>query len=188
MKKVRIGTLAVGLLAAAGLMLALGSSAVGQGGDGDVKKIAELVKKGDMAGAKKAAEAYAKTNEIEDIMNLFKPANKKGIGVTGSTKGIEQELIQLGRDGVTAAKMLKMADSYTEMGYHIAALGLIAEHKAPTKDAGKMTKKAWIESTTSMVETGVKFADAAKSKSAADVKSQAVKVNNSCNSCHTIFR
>jgi len=64
---------------AAGLILALGSSAVGQGGEGDVKKIAELVKKGDYGRRqKKAAEAYAKGNEIEDIMNLFQnPPTKR---------------------------------------------------------------------------------------------------------------
>jgi len=52
--------------------------------------------------------------------------------VAGSTKGIEQELIQLGRDGVTAAKMLKMADSLYGNGLtRSPAVGLITEHKAP---------------------------------------------------------
>jgi cytochrome c556 len=178
----------VGFVVAAGLMLALGASAIGQGGEGDVKKIAALIKKGDMVGAKKAAEAAAKGIEIEDVMNLFKPAKKKGIGVTGSEQGIEQALIALGREAPTPAKMAKMAEAYEEMGYNFVAIGIITEHKFSGKDSGKMTKKAWLESTTGMVETGVKLAEAAKSKSAADVKTQAAKVNNNCNNCHTTFR
>src|SRR5437762_4237273 len=188
MLRVVIGTMVIGVAAAAGLVLALGTSAIGQGGEGDVKKIAALIKKGDMVGAKKAAAVVDKKLEIEDVMNLFKPAKKKGIGVTGSDLGIENMLLKIGREAPTAAVMAKMAEAYEEMGYNVAAVGLITEHRAPEKDMGKMTKKAWLESTTGMVETGVKLAEAAKSKSAADLKTQATKVNNNCSNCHTIFR
>jgi hypothetical protein len=188
MLKVRIGTMVFGFAAAAGLMLALGTSVIGQGGEGDVKKIAALIKKGDMVGAKKAAAAAHKGIEIEDVMNLFKPAKKKGIGVTGSDLGIENMLLKIGRDAPTAANAMKMAEAYEEMGYNIAAIGLITEHKAPEKNVGKMTKQAWLQSTTDMVETGVKLAEAAKAKNPADLKAQATKVNNNCSSCHTIFR
>jgi hypothetical protein len=188
MLKVRNGSVALGFAAAAGLMLAMGSSVVGQGGSADFKNIAELIKKGDVAGAKKAAAAYAAKIEIEEVMDLFKPAKKKGIGVTGTDQGIEQVLNKIGRDAPTAATMTKMADSYTEMGYNIAAMALITETKIPAKDVGKMTKKAWLDATKGMFDDGIKLAEAAKSKSAADVKTQASKVNNNCNNCHTIFR
>jgi hypothetical protein len=190
MLKLRLGTLSVGLLAAAGLLLALGSSAVGQGGDNDVKKIADLIKKGDMAGAKKAAQEYAKKKEIDEVMYLFKPVKKyNGLGVTGSDQGIEQVLIKLNNAAPTAAIMAKMADSYAEMGYNIAAVGLITEFHAPTQNmGGKKTKEEWTKWTTGSVEAALKLAEAAKAKNVADVKTQASKVNNNCNSCHTIFR
>jgi hypothetical protein len=188
MSKVRIGTLAVALAAAGGLILSLGPTAIGQVAEGDVKKIADLIKKGDMPGAKKAAEAFAKSNEMLDIMNAFLEPKKKGFTVVGTTQGIEQVLLKIGRDAPSAANMTKMADSYTDMGYTIAALGLVTEAKVPEKDVGKMTRKSWLEAAAMTVEAGVKLAAAAKNKSPADLKTHAAKVNTGCANCHTIHR
>ena len=188
MLKARIGALSIALVAAAGLVY-LVDTAAAQGDAAGVKKIADLVKKGDMAGAKKAAAAYAKDHsDLEEAMELFKPAKKKGLGVTGTDQGIEQTLNKIGRDAPTAVNMGKMSDAYAEMGYNVAAIGLITEALAPEKDSGKKTRKAWVEWSGGLVEAGLKLAEASKSKTAADVKTYASKVNANCNSCHSTFK
>jgi len=150
-----------------------------------VKKIAEMIKKGDTAGAKKAAEAYAKKNsDVDELMTAFKPAKKGGM----MDPGIEQTLIKVNRDAPTAAAMGKSAGDFADMGYYTAAVGMITEALAPAKDQGKKTRKDWIEWAKTTQDGGMKLAEAGKSKSAAGVKDAASKINNSCNSCHTVFR
>jgi len=189
MLKSKFGIVSLSLVAAAGLILAFGSAAMGDPDSGSIKKIAEMIKKGDTAGAKKAAAAYAaKTSDVEDLMTAFKSAKKKGLGVTGTDNGIEQLLVKIGRDAPTAATVEKLAKAYEEMGYDIAAVGMITEALEPTKDNGKKTKKAWVEASAGMIEAGIKIAEAGKAKSAADIKTQASKINNNCGACHNIFR
>ncbi len=188
MLKARIGMMAAGVVAAAGLVFGV-STATAETDIPGIKKIAEAVKKGDMAGAKKLAAAYAKANtDVEDLMAAFKPGKKGGIGVGGTDQGIEQTLNKIGRDAPTAANMGKMADAYMDMGYNIAAVGLISEALAPQKDNGKKTKKTWVDSSTGMVEAGLKLVEAAKTKTAADLKTHAVRANNNCGSCHAAFK
>ena len=179
---------AASVLAAAGLILVIGTTAVGQDADG-IRKIASLVKAGDMVIAKKEAAAYAKKhNDPEDLMTAFKDAKKKGLGVAGGDIGIEKTLNKVGRDAPTAANMAKMAAGYEQMGYDIAAVGLITEALAPAGNMVKKTRKDWLAWATGSVEAGLKVAEAAKKSSAADIKSAAAKVNSNCNSCHTTFR
>ncbi len=188
MLKVRIGMVAAGIVAAVALVLVVGSAMAG-GDAAEIKKIADLVKKGDMPGAKKLAAAYAKAHsDVDELMTAFKTAKKGGIGVAGTDQGIENVLTKIGRDAPTAANLTKMSDAYAEMGYNIAAVGLITEALAPEKNAGKKTREAWMEWSKGTVDAGLKLVDAAKSKSAADVKTHASKINTSCNSCHTTFR
>jgi cytochrome c551/c552 len=188
MLKTNVSKLALSLFAMAGLAVLVGT-ALGNPDASAIKKIAELVKKGDLPAAKKMAAEYAKKHaDLEDLMHGFKPAKKGGIGVTGSDQGIEQTLNKIGRDAPTAAAMTKMAKSWEEMGYDIAALGLITAEFAPEKDSGKKTRKAWVEWSEGMVDSGKALSAAAKSAAPADVKTQASKVNNSCNSCHSLFR
>ena len=188
MKMARIWSVSAGVLALAGMAFILGQADAG-GGKGDgVVKIAAMLKKGDTAGAKAAAADYAKKNsDVEELMHLFKPAAKGGIGV-GGKDGIEQTLVKIGRDTPTPAAMGKMADAYIEMGFNVAAVALVTQSLAPDKDAGKKTRKDWTQWATDMNESGLKLAAAAKSKSGADTKAAASKINAACNSCHTVFR
>jgi hypothetical protein len=177
------------VLAAAGLMLAAGSAALGDSDNASIRKIADMIKKGDMAGAKKAAADYAKKNpDVDFLMHAFKPTKKKGIGFEGGDTGIEQKLVQVGRDAPTASSVDKSAAAYEQMGYDVAAVALITELLPPEKDSGKKTRKAWVEWSQGMAESGMKMAEAGKAKSPADIKTAATKINQNCNSCHSTFR
>ena len=158
-----------------------------------VDKIAAALQKGDQDGAKKQAETFAKKlDDIADAMDLFKPRKKNGFGV-GKTPGainpdgIEQMLLKIGRDAPAAGTLKKDGAALEEMGYRIAALGMVAAAKGAPKTS-KGTPKDWNGWSNDTVKGGLDVAAAAKSKGGADVKTAASKLNNACNSCHTVFR
>jgi hypothetical protein len=168
----------------------------GTGAAGDDKhailKIAAAIEKGDADGAAKQAKALAKTAELEEVMHLFKPRKKQGLGV--GTKpgaltpdGIEQMLITLGRDAPTQAMVAKGAKDLERMGYITAAVAEFSIAK-PSEKATGAKKSDWTKMAKEMREMSIGFAEAAKSKSPASVKAAAEKLNGACNSCHTVFR
>ena len=94
-----------------------------------VKKIADAIKKGDAAGAKKLATAAVKdkdlVDEMSDIMHMFRPRNKGGMGVgekagTNPAKdGLEIALRDLGRD--VPASVAKQAEALKATQDQVAA-------------------------------------------------------------------
>jgi hypothetical protein len=193
--RARVGA-AIGTLAVLGLMAVLART--GTTGDekelgGSILKIAALIEKGDGAAAEKEAKGLAKNTEVEDVMHLFRPRKKKGIGVgktpnTVIPDGIEQQLLKLGRDESTQASLNKEAAALEHMGYHTAAIADFAIAKPPEKDEGKKTAKEWTTAAKEMREASLAFVEAAKSKSPTAVHKAAEKLNNACNSCHSVFR
>lgn len=188
----------------AGTMVAAVTGALalsGTSGAGDSKalkdnidKIATALQKGDQEGAKKQAEALAKKLEdVVEAMDLFKPRKKEGYGVGDkpgaiNPDGIEQMLLKVGRDAPAAGFLNKESAALEQMGYRIAALGMIANAKGAPKVGAKGTAKDWNGWSNDTVAGGLAIAAAAKAKGGADVKSAASKLNNACNSCHTVFR
>jgi hypothetical protein len=172
----------------------LSSRALAQGKNNDVLKIAALIKKGDKEGAKAAAESLAKkVEEMEELMEVFKPRKKGGIGVGDkpgaiTPDGIEQKLLALGRDAPSPTALGKEAAALEEMAYAIAAVAEVTKAKAPKQNMGKKTVKDWNTWSDDMREAAVKLAEASKAKGAQDVKTAASKLNASCTNCHSVFR
>jgi hypothetical protein len=195
MKRARLWLAALALVGLAWMVMETNSSRAGE--DKAVKaavlKIAKALEKGDSTAAATEAKALAKSLEdLEAIMHLFKPRTKKGLGVGGKAgaitpDGIELCVIALGRDGPRAATFKRDADAYADMGYTIAAIAEVIQYKPPEKDAGKKTKREWMSLSKDMKEGGMRLAESAR-KGVAEVKAAANKLNNSCNSCHTIFK
>src|SRR6185369_11522326 len=114
------------------LAVAVGALMYGVGNAGDdaavkaaVLKIADALRKGDKEAAATQAEALAKKVEkLEDVMNLFKPRKKGGLGVgkagVVTPDGIELKLITLGRDAPAGAAMAKEGPALEDMAYQIA--------------------------------------------------------------------
>jgi hypothetical protein len=192
--KARIWLAGLGLFA-----LSMGLFVVGRTSAGEeaaikaaVTKIAAAIEKGDNASAKALATALAKkVDEIDDVMNVFKPRTKKGFGVGNKPgliqpDGIELKLVDMGRDAPPQAKANKEAAALEEMAYRIAAVAEVALIKPP-KDVGK--KKAdWVRWAKDMRAAAPGLAAAAKSKSPAELQKAAAKLNAACNSCHSAFK
>jgi hypothetical protein len=155
-----------------------------------VKKIAEAIKKGDNDGAKKMAKDAAKgIEDMGDLMHMFKPRNKGGIGVgtkpgpNTAKDGIEVMIREYARDVPN-----KPVAGLEETGYVIAALAEIGAAKGWEKDQGKKTKKNWATWTADMKAAGLEFAKAGAGNGGAQIKAAASKVNNSCITCHNVFK
>jgi hypothetical protein len=161
-----------------------------------VRKIADAIKKGDKDGAKAMAAAAVKdkglVEEIADIMHMFRPRNKGGMGIgekagpNPAKDGIEITLRDLGRD--VPANVAKQAEALETTGYWISAIAELSSAKGWDKDSGKKTKKAWTQYSDEMSKLGVDFAKASAGKGAQQIKSAAAKLNENCNRCHSIFK
>lgn len=161
-----------------------------------VVKIADAIKKGDNDEAKKLATAAVNNKnlveQINDIMHMFKPRNKGGMGVgvkplTNPAKdGLEVALRDLGRD--VPANVAKQAEALETSGYWIAAIAELSAAKGWERDSGKKTKKAWAAGTEEMRKLGIDFAKAAAGKGGQQIKTAAAKLNENCNRCHSIYK
>jgi len=186
----------VGALAELGLLFTIAGRG-SAGGEAElaakVNKIADALEKGDASGAQALAKALAKATELEDVMHVFRPRKKKGIGVGDkpgavTPDGIEQQLIALGRDAPAAALLAKEGGALARMGYVTAAVGEFTIAKAPEKDMGKKTKARWGQYVNGMLDGAKDLAAASKAMKAEAVKAAAIKLTNNCNSCHMYFR
>jgi hypothetical protein len=162
-----------------------------------VDKVADALAKGDSAQASSMASDIAKSNELEDVMNLMglrKPTSKKPVFGVGdapgaiSPDGIEAKIIAMARKAPTGAQLNKESVALVQMGNRVAAIALIAKAKVPEKDEGQKKKKDWMEWSSDLEKAAKDFTEAAKEKKGAEVKAAASKLNSACSSCHGVFR
>lgn len=190
--KVRMMIAGVTLVAVFALVSLTGPSYAQGGKDlkSSVAKVADAIKKGDKDGAAKLAKDAAKgIEDIGDLMHLFKPRNKGGLGVGSkpgpntAKDGIEFMIREYARD-VPAKPVAGLEDT----GYVIAALAEISAAKGWDKDQGKKTKKNWATWNADMRAAGLEFAKAGATNAGAQIKAAATKVNNTCVTCHNVFK
>jgi hypothetical protein len=157
--------------------------------DGIVKMV-ESMAKGDMAGIK-AGEATAKKAELLDVMSLFKPKPKGGLGTGGkhTPDGIEAWLIAYGRKGPSKPELDSKAADLEKAAHAIQAIGMVGKNMSPVKvKMGDKDPKKWVEWSEEMTKAAADLAAAAKAKKVDDIKAIVSKINSSCNSCHGVFR
>lgn len=153
---------------------------------------AEQDKKDTKAVKELAAKTGKSLKETIDLMDLFRLRDKGGLGVgvkpgpTPARDGIEAMIRELARNVPPAA--LKDIPALEEMGYTIAAMGLMVDAKGPPATADAKGKKLWHEYAHDTETTGIAFAKAVASKNPATIKLAATKVNIACGGCHAFFR
>jgi len=161
--------------------------------NGPINQVADLLEKGDVAGAKKAASVVADKNDLDIIMSAFALRKKKGIGVGAPADaivpdGIEKKLEALVRDGITPAALKKEGSALARAGVVMTAVSYVAQAKAPEKDVGKQKKADFLKWAQDLTKASGEFTAAAKGTSAADFKKAAAKVQQSCDNCHMVFK
>ena len=195
-KKVRLGIAGVLLVATIGLVSMSGPSYAG--GDKDlaetVKKIGATIGKGDATGATKAATTAAKKiEETSDLMHLYRPRSKGGLGwgskagTNPATDGLEKKIEEL-KKAVPATFFKDKANNEEAINW-MGALVELTLAKTPAKDmSGGKTKKAWIDYTEKLRSANTEFAKAVAGAKADDVKKAAAKINTACVDCHSKFK
>ena len=159
-----------------------------------VKKIAAEIKKGNLEGAKKAAAAAGKDiEEVADLMHLYRPRNKGGMGwgakagTNPATDGLEKKIQEFAK-GVPA-NIADQVENNLEAAYWIAALTEVVHAKTPAKDSGGgKTKKAWTGFTDEMRAAGNDLIKAAAAKDGKAMAKAANKINSACTNCHSKFK
>jgi hypothetical protein len=167
--KSRIGLAVVLAMTGFGLIVLSGPSQAEVGEDLPkvVKKIAAELKKGNDAGAKKMAVAAArKIDEISELMHMYRPEDKDGLGLEAALKNATPKNAE-------------------ELGNLTRAMAELTLAKGWDEPKGKKTKKAWNDFT---MEMSAAAKDLAKAKDAAAVTKAATKVNDTCARCHSIFK
>jgi hypothetical protein len=178
---------------AAGLLALQGGQGLAEGGGGlkdDVQKIADALKKGDEATAKKLAAALAKKDDdpIFNTMVTMKPADDKKnpgfpLGKGLSKNGIEDMVREIAKNGIKADEVKGGAAALEEMGYRIEAIAHVIKNTQQKK-----MQKLWADYGDNMVKYAQDFNQAIKSGDAAAVSKIATKMDANCNQCHEKFR
>jgi len=190
---------------AVGALLALGiwslTTAQGLSAGDDDKEILEaqkaIVQLTDMlgknpAGAAQAAEAIAKKYELGTAMQIFKPRNKKGLGVGEkpgeiTPDGIELKIISLGKRALPATTLKQQAPALVRMCEVSKAMGELAKHYQPPKKAGSNPAN-WKKYSDDEIKASDDLSAAVKGGNPITVRKAADNLNASCNNCHTDFR
>lgn len=134
------------------------------------------------------AKALAKKYDITTVMPAFKLRSRKGIGVGDKAgeitpDGIEAKIIALGKAAPAKSQLDKEGKDLVKLAALTRAIAEVNEHHAPNKN-----KAEWAKFNQEMKKASMELLEGAKAGDGAKVKAAAVKLNNSCNECHSEFR
>jgi cytochrome c556 len=158
-----------------------------------VQKVADLVAKKDLDGAKKqAADIAKKVEDIEPVMDLMKPREDGGLGVTKGadpkTDGIEKKMLAMDKTPLSDKDLKAQSADLVKMANTMAAISLIAQAKPNMDKGGGKDPKKWIGWAEDMTKGAQDVAAAADAKDPAAFKKAVSKLNSVCNSCHSVYK
>lgn len=160
-----------------------------QGGNAqkEILKLAEMLAAGKDISAE-AAALRKKFDDLEQIMNAYKPGNKGGIGFGKKKEGIELKLNAMGKRALPASTLKADQADLLKMAYINEAIAEVASHYAPAKPKGGKGAKEWKQYTADQKKAAGELIKAIKAGSPDKVKAAANNINSACNGCHADFR
>jgi hypothetical protein len=136
----------------------------------------------------------------EDIMSAMKRKGKGGDGIhpdlqttarlAGASNGIEEKIKLLRLAKLTVPRMTKESKQLALMAYKIAGLAQLAREwsaKIPRR-AGQKTRKDWQRWSNDMRDEALRLAAAAEGLNVNQVFAVAKKLDNTCVTCHKVFK
>jgi Cytochrome C' len=134
----------------------------------------------------------SKEMDLDEAEGIMKQRPRGGLGFDSKPgaprDSIELRLIQIGRVGIKDGELKAQADDLTRAALVISAQSVMLDVYTPDKKVGNKDPKDWQKYTSEMREGAKDLRDAAKHQEPAAVKKAALRVQNSCIECHTIFR
>ena len=160
----------------------------------NVMNLAQLLKEGNTAGATKFARMVAPSiNEIGDLMQLYRPRDKGGLGwgrVRRSNPGLDGIDVQLRNIARNVPVGLAVqTKNNEEAAYWIAAIAEVSIAKPWGKDSPKgKTRKLWLDTAKQLRDVSLEFAHASELGDASGMKDTAFRIHATCNACHAKFK
>jgi len=159
---------------------------------GPEQDILDLIKEAGGGPLPKAKlDVIKKKYELEEVMKVYKPRDKGGLGIgpKGKADGIEIKSISLGKTPLPEAQLKKEAADLIRMGQvHAAVAGITQLYPVPKATKPGKGAKDWKDYAEQMKKSSFDLAKAVKAGNAKDVQKAANNMNNACNSCHSDFR
>jgi Cytochrome C' len=131
------------------------------------------------AGAKMQPVDLAKLEDFDSVMHQFSSIRLGGFGLEEYVEGLGE--LKQNPDAAEAQKI-------DVVGKKLAMIATLAQSHTPPMLGGAKTLDAWKGFSKSMYQESLNLTKAAASGKAADISKAAVKVNDTCKSCHDVFR
>jgi hypothetical protein len=179
---------------------------------GSAIQLANVLKKGDLAEAKKLAaelpkgQSNAKADNVNwggllepaDLMDHLNIKSKGGDGIHPDLhanaryktvlNGVEMKIGELAKKELAEAVLKKEAKELELLGYRCAVVGELTYNYAPTAKADKKDPQEWRKLSLQMRDQSVSLAQAAKKLDAAGVLKASSDLNSTCTQCHSVFK
>jgi hypothetical protein len=165
------------------LAVCLATVALAQGPAAAQQDILALAK--DVAAGKdiaaKAALLPKKYEDLEDLMAIYKPRPKGGLGFEVKIRSLASG------QALTPAQLQQEAKDLIQMAHVNTALAEITRHYFRKPRNGKI-QKDWDEYLSVMKKTSTDMIAAVKARDPRKLKETAANLDNACNKCHSDFR
>jgi hypothetical protein len=184
-----------GLLALAVGFLATGAGRAQKGDEDEaaIKEAREAIVKmvetrDDGAMQQQAAALAKKVTELNNIMQVFKPRKKNGLGVGPKGDGIELKIISMSKRTLPKGELTRQQDDLIRMAEVSRAVSEVAIHFTPKEKQPGKDPADWKKYTEDMKQGSLELIKAVKSGDPKLVRSAATNLNASCTDCHSKFR
>jgi len=145
----------------------------------DIAGQIEAGKKVDTAAIRK------KYDDLDLIMNVYKPRIRSSGGKPGSIDGVEAKIMHMAKRELLPTALRKEKYELIKMAYVNIAVAEIAQHYAPKTGKGP---RLWRQYNGDVIRASKEFIKAVNAEDAAKLKTAATNINSACNNCHKDYR
>ncbi len=152
-----------------------------------ILRIAAALERGDVADARSRAGALAPKVEVDELFRLMAPRRSRGLGVARKPRprpdSIEMMLNKLGRDPLNQATVEREAEDLETMAYRVAAIAEVTL----LKSVKGIPQANWAKFSNDLRAAAPGLAKAARTRNPNEIQNAVVRINASCNDCHSEF-
>jgi hypothetical protein len=165
----------------------------------DVVGLVQAQAKGEKVDADRVKAVFVKGgknkyDELNHVMQVFKPSTRKGLSVfgpKGATDGIEVRLnVMVKKDYPPPSKdaIRKMEAELLEATRVSLVMAEVARLYPPKKPVDGKGVKEWNQYSDDLKKSSLELAAATKAGNGTDLKKAVEAITNACNGCHSDFR